>query len=324
MQRRRRAASRWSAVRIVTVGDSVFEGDVVHLTAQVFDDAGAQVPTASVTWTVSDTTLAKVAGEGSFALLRPGTVRITARSGTAAGIYDLVIGRLVVKRVELTPGTISLGRGDRLQVAARAVGQGDRAITGRTVTFKSDDESIVTVGSPDNFLGSPGFLVALGPGSTTIRASVDGVTGTAHIGVVVADTTLALTHYNGAPLPVLVAADTVMINGVKEFAEVYADSGSLVLSGLAQERYNLSVRYSQYHVTRTGDTVQRELRLRFNGQVDHGIVTAGANGSLTMLSEFIGPHLEHAATLQSDGFLVHYQIPGDDSFLDLRYKRVTP
>jgi hypothetical protein len=73
-----------------------------------------------------------------------------------------------------------------------------------------------------------------------------------------------------------------------------------------------------------GDTVQRELRLQFLGEVDRGVVTTGANGGLSMLSEFIGPHLEHSATLQSDGYLVHFREPGDDFFIDLRYTRVTP
>ena len=311
-------------VRIAPVADSVFEGDVVRLSAKVFDEAGAEVPAAPVAWTVSDTTLAKLAGPDSLDLLRPGTVRITARSGAAVGTYDLAIGRLVVKSVELTPGTMSLGRGDRVQVEARVVGQGDRTITARTVTFASNDTSVAIIGSPGNVVGGPGFLIAVGPGSTTIVASVDGVTGTAHVGVVVADTTFALTQFNGAPLPALVAADSVMFNGVKEFDEVYADAGTLVLSGLAQERYNLGVHFSQYHVIRTGDTVQRELRLQFLGEFDRGVVTVGADGGLSMLSEFIGPHLEHTATLQSDGYVVHFREPGDDFVLDLRYKRVAP
>lgn len=312
------------SVRVIPLADSVFEGDVVRLTAQVFDEAGVEIPGAPVTWTLGDTTLAKDAGLGSFALLRPGTVRVTAHNGTAAGTYDLAIGRLVVKSVELTPGTLSLGRGDRVQVEARVVAQGGRAVTGRTITFTSDDTLVAIIGSPDNVVGSPGFLIAVGPGSTTIRASVDGVAGTAHVGVVVADTTFALTQFNGSPLPVLIAADSVMINGVPEFDEVYADAGTLVLSGLAQERYQLDVQYSQYHVIRTGDTVQRELRLRIRGEFDHGLVTAAANGSLSMLSELIGPHLEHTAAIQSDGYLVHYRIPGDDSFLDLHYRLVRP
>jgi hypothetical protein len=311
-------------VRITPIADSVFEGDVIRLTARVTDADGAEDPSALVTWTVSDTTLAKVAEPGSFALVRAGTVRVTARSGAAAATYDLFIGRLIVTRVELTPSDMNLGRGDRVQVEARVVGQGNRAITGRVVTFTSDDPQVAIIGSPSNTVGAPGFLIAVGPGLTTIRASVDGVAGTARVGVVIADTTFLLTHFNGAPLPVLVAADSVMFNGVKEFDEVYADSGTFVLSGLAQERYNLNVRYSQYHVIRTGDAVQRELRLRFLGEIDRGVVTVGADGSLSMLSELIGPHLEHTATRQPDGYLVHFQEPGDDFFLDLRYRRVTP
>ena len=226
-------------------------------------------------------------------------------------------------RVELSPRTMSLGRGDRVQVIARVLGQGDSVITGRTVTFSSDDADVAVIGSPDNVIGAPGFLIAVGPGSTTIRASVDGVAGTALVSVVIADTTFALSQYNGSTLPVLVAADSILFNGVKEFDEVYAESGTLVLSGLMQLRYRLDVRYSQYHVIRTGGTVQRELRFQ-SGEFDRGIGTVDANGSLAMLSEFIGPRLEHTAAVQTDGFLVHYRIPGDDSFLDLRYRRQAP
>ena len=112
---------------------------MVSLTAVVLDDSGAEVSDAPVEWTASDTLLAKDAGAGRFTLLRPGTTRITARSGSLTGTYDLVIGRLVVKRVDLTPGSLDLGRGDRVQVTARLLGQGDRAITNRTVTFTSDN-----------------------------------------------------------------------------------------------------------------------------------------------------------------------------------------
>ena len=312
-----------AAVTIVPVADSVFEGDVVRLTAVVLDDSGAEVAGAPVSWTTSDTTLAEDLGEGRFALLRPGTVRITAHSAAVTGTYDLVIGRLVVKRVDLSPGTLSLGRGDRMQVSARVFAQGGRVITGRPVTFTSDDPLVAVIGTSGSDIAGPGFLIAAGPGSTTIRATVDAVTGTAHVGVVIADTTFALTHYNGSPVPVLIAADSVLFNGVREFVEVYAESGTLVLSGLTQLRYQLEVRYSQYHVIRTGDTVERELRFQ-SREFDRGVVTVSANGDLSMLSELIGPHLEHTAALEPDGFLVHYRIPGDDSFLDLKYRRQSP
>lgn len=256
-------------------------------------------------------------------LLTPGSVRITAASGGATATYDLAIGRLVTERVELVPNPLRLGRGDRVQVTARVLGQGNRPISGRTVTFASDNELVAAIGSPDNVIGAPGFLIASGPGSTTIRAHVDGVTATAPVEVVNLDTTFALTHFNGSPLPVLIDADTVEFNGVKELAELYAESGTFVLSGLLQKRYQLDVRFTQYAVTRTGTTVTRVPRLTTR-EFDNGLVTSNTNGNLAMLSELIGPHLEHTASLEQDGVLVHFQVPGDTFFFDLRYRRLPP
>jgi hypothetical protein len=73
------------SVRIVPLADSAFEGDVIRLTAAVVNGSGAEGSGAPVMWTVSDTALAKSAGDGSFALLKPGTARITARIGAATG-----------------------------------------------------------------------------------------------------------------------------------------------------------------------------------------------------------------------------------------------
>ena len=313
------------SIGIVPVADSVFEGDTVRLTALVLDETGAPDTTAPVTWSASDTTLAEVVGEGLFALLRPGTVRIAARSGTVATTYPLVIGRLVARRVELTPAAITVGRTDRLPVAARVLGPGGRVITGRTVTFTSDDTLVATVAPlAANGQTDAGLLIAVGAGSTTLRARVDDAVGTAHVGVVDADTVFALTGYEGSPVPVLVETDSVSGDGETRYFDLYADSGTLVLSGLLQERYQVDVEYSGYRVTQPGDTVGRELVLRYRGQFDRGVVTVGANGSLSLLSEIIGPHLEHSAALQADGYLVRYRIPGENVFLDLRYKRVAP
>jgi len=222
----------------------------------------------------------------------------------------------------LTPQDITMGRTDRLTITARAVGQGDRPITGRTVTFTADDEQVAVVYGPIPSTSS-GLLIAVGSGSTTIRANVDGVTGTAGVGVVDADTTFTLTQYNDSPLPMLVELDSTIVDGEKLFFEVYADSGTLVLSGRLQERYELDVEYSVYRLIGSGDMVERELVLQSRGQHDAGVVTVGANGSLSMLSELIGPHLEHSAMLLSDGYRVHFRIPGENSFLDLTYERLT-
>lgn len=304
---------------IVPVVDSVFESDVVHLAARLSSGSGAEGGFVPATWTVSDSTLAAITGDGTLTLLRPGAVRITAHSGAAVADYDLTIHRLIVQRVELTPVGLKLGRGDRLSLGVRVFGQGDRAITGRAATLTSSDTLVAAVGGVGY---PPEYLRAVGLGSTTIRATVDSVIGTLPVNVVNADTTFALTQYNGSPLPVLVAADTVTIDGVKEFDEVYAEAGTFVLSGVLQKRYLIDVRYTQYHVIQSGDSVIREPRV-MPREFDRGLVTVGASGNLAMESEFIYP-LSHTAAPTDDGFLVHFRIAGDDTFLDLRYRRVAP
>jgi len=308
-----------STLRILPLADSVFEGDIIRLTAEASSRAGASGPTKPIAWTAADTTLAQSLGDGTFALLRSGTVRITARNVAAIATYDLTIGRLVAKSVEVEPGNLTMGRGDRLSLSARVLGQGGRVVSGRSVAFTSDDTLVAIIGGVGY---PPEYLRAVGSGATTIHALVDGLSGTATVSVVKADTAYALTHYNGSPLPVLVAADTVMINGQKEFDEVYADSGTLVLSGVVQKRYQIDVRYTQYHVIRDGETVTRVPRFA-QREFDRGLVTVGADGRLDMESEYIYP-LAHTAVPDADAYIVHFRIPGDDSFLDLRYRLVSP
>lgn len=306
-------------LRIVPVADSVFEGDFIRLNAIVLDASGDQVPGATVAWTDSDPALAQSFGDGSFALLKPGTVRIEARSGSATATYDLVIGGLVVKRVDLTPATLDIGRGDQVQVSVRTFGQGDRPIAGHAITFAADDPRVASIGAPINPVGGPGFLTAVGAGSTTIRATVDGVTGTARANVVIADTTLTLTEFQGAKVPVLISSDSVLIDGVPELAEVVAESGTLVLSGIKALRYQVDVRIIQYRVTRIDGIIQRVPRFEQH-RFDRGLATVAANGDLAMTSELVFP-LAHTATAEPDGFRVRFNIAGDDSFFDLRFKR---
>ena len=83
--------------------------------------------------------------------------------------------------------------------------------------------------------------------------------------------------------------------------------------GSQQERYQLDVQVLA--VSRDPHGRHGAARASFaasSPRIDHGLVTVGANGSLSMLSEFIGPHLEHTATIQPDGYLVHFREPGDD------------
>jgi len=250
--------------------------------------------------------------DGTLTLLKPGTVRVTARSGDASSAYDVAIRPLVVKQVEITPSALHLGRGDLVTLTVKATGQGGRTINGRTVTLTSDDTRVVLPNDAQ-------MVRALRAGATNVRASVDGVSASIPVDVVIADTTFLIDSFNGAALPVLLASDTVSWDGVKEYHEVWVEGGTLVLSGLAQLRYAVAIVYSEYNVVNEGGQVRRELRRR-GSEGDHGIADVGAGGRLAMTSEYFWP-LSHTADLRPNGYMLHYRIPGDDIIWNVGYKR---
>jgi alpha-tubulin suppressor-like RCC1 family protein len=60
-----------------------------QLQATVYDAAGSRLPDASVTWSSSDTTVARVSQDGEVTVMQPGTATIEARSGDAVGHIPL-------------------------------------------------------------------------------------------------------------------------------------------------------------------------------------------------------------------------------------------
>jgi len=302
------------SIMITAPAGTVFEGDVVALSAVVRDAEGDEVPGAPISWSVNDATFADIAPNGTVTALRPGTVRITATSGTLSGSYDMPIAPLVVQQVTVLPGTLQLARHEIRLVGVRVQGQGGRDIMGRVVTITSDNPAVALI-------DPSGRVRAVNPGTTLVRATADGVSGTAQVEVTADDAVLTLSRIGGARLPLLVAADSVTWNGVREYHEVYAELGQLKLSGAAQPRYELDIRYAEYNVI-TAPGGQRTLELRLTSrEFDRGIIQYDARGDLSMISELISP-LSHTASPTSDGFLVRFRIPGDDEILDLLYRRV--
>lgn len=301
-----------ASVRIAPPSAQVYEGDAVHFQAEFRDAAGRVVDGAPITWSVSDTLRAELGTNGIVTALKPGTVRITARSGSRATSYDLSIAALTVQRVLVLPSTLQIARGDVTPIGVKVEGQGARHVSGRVVTLASDNPTVATV-------DADGRIRGVQPGVATIRATADGVTGTGRVEVTAENALLNLSRVGGLTLPRLIDADTVSWDGVKEYHEVYMESGDLTLSGSTQPRYEVSIRYAEYNaVTVNG---RRELHLRRTSrEYDRGVVQYDARGDLLMTSEYISP-LSHTASAAVGGFQMRFRIPGTDSILDLFFRR---
>lgn len=289
-----------------------YVGDVATLRATVRTANGTEQPDAPITWTVSHPTRAEVAGNGITTFLSSGSVTITAKSGTLSASRMIEVKRLTVRSITVLPAPLSLAPGDIAVLGVRVQGEGGRDVLGQAVTLTSDDPRIAVI-------DAAGRLRAVASGTTTVRATADGVVGTARVDVVGAQAMLTLSRVDGARLPLLIASDSVTWNGAREYHEVFLEGGELVLSGGSSPRYGISVRYAEYKVTGPAGARTYELRLTSKEQ-DFGVVQYDARGDLRMTSEFISP-LSHTAQGVSGGMQVHFRIPGGDTYLDLLFRR---
>ena len=301
-----------AALTIVPPPAVVYETDAVQFTATVRDASGNPVPNPSITWEVSDPTRAELASNGVVTALKAGAVTITGRSNGATGSYTLEIARLTVQEVIVLPPVPQLALGDVTPIGVKVQGAGARLVPGRVVTLTSDNPSVASI-------DAAGRLRAVSPGTATIRATADGVVGTARVDVIAENAAFELRTADGARLPQLVASDTVMWDGVPEFHEVWRESGSLRLTGAGQPRYELEIKYAEYKVATVNGQRTMELRL-LSREFDRGVVTYDSRGDLHMTSELISP-LSHTAISIAGGFQMRYRIPGTDEYLDLFYRR---
>lgn len=300
------------SLTIVPPAGTIYEQDAVTYVATVKDANGNTIPNANVHWSANDPTRADVSTGGVVLMLKPGNVTITARSGQHTASVVANVQPLTVLSVKVLPDSLRLGRGDITAVGVRVEGIGGRTILGRLVTITSDDPTIATI-------DAAGRVRAVAAGTTRVRATADGVSGTANLTVLAEDASLSLYQLNGVRLPAFITGDSVTVFGVREYHEVFAEGGDLVLSTLGRPRYRVDIRYAEYNVRTVNGTKVYELRHTSREQ-DFGGVQYDARGDLLMTSEYISP-LSHTAIPDASGFSVRYRIPGTDEYLNLRYRR---
>lgn len=301
-----------STVTIAALTGAVYVGDVVTMRATVRNGAGEELPGVVVTWAVADPTAAELGSNGIITLLKPGTVRVTASHGVAKATYDIAVAPLSVLQVTVLPSLLELDRGDISLVGVRVQGEGGRDVTGRVVTITSDDPTVATI-------DPSGRVRAVGAGSTTIRATAANVSGSARVEVSDRNATLNLARIGGHALPLLVASDSVWYDGVREYHEVYAEGGTLILTGAPQPRYEVDVRFVEYNVVTVDGRRTMQVRLHTR-EYDRGVVAYDQRGDLAMTSEYTSP-LAHTAGAVAGGIAMRFRIPGDNQVLDLFYRR---
>ena len=154
---------------------TVVAGQTVTLTAVTKDASGNVLSGRTVTWGTSAAAVATVDANGVVSGVAPGTATITATSGTATASATVTVTPVPVASISVTPASDTLASfGDTAVYSATPKDASGNALTGRTVTWTSSNDTIATV-------STTGVVTARHSGTATITASSGGQSGTATV-----------------------------------------------------------------------------------------------------------------------------------------------
>ena len=145
----------------------------------VYTDNSTQDLTASVAWTSSDPTVVSIsnasASHGLATGVSPGSVAITAASGSVSGSTNLTVTPAALVSIALIPANPSIANGTQQQFAATGT-YTDTSTHDLTavVTWSASDTTVATI---SNASGSNGLATSVGQGSVTISATLGTIAG---------------------------------------------------------------------------------------------------------------------------------------------------
>src|SRR2546426_561757 len=167
-----------ASVAVAPATATVPVGQTVQLTATTKDANGTVLTGRTVTWATSNAALATVSGTGVVTgVAAGGPVTVTATSEGQSGTAAISVIPVPVASVTVAPATATVQVGQTVQLTATTKDANGNILTGRTVTWASNNTAVATVSGSGLVKG-----VASG-GPVTITATSEGQSGTAAITV---------------------------------------------------------------------------------------------------------------------------------------------
>src|SRR5213595_892804 len=165
-----------AAVTVSPAAPTVQVGQTAQLTATPRDASGTPLSGRAVTWASNNTAVASVNGSGLVTAVATGAATITATSEGQSGTAVVTVSNVPVASVTVTPASASVPQGATVQLTATPRDANGTALTGRVVTWGSNNTAVAPV-------SGSGLVSGAGAGSATITATSEGQSGTAAITV---------------------------------------------------------------------------------------------------------------------------------------------
>jgi trimeric autotransporter adhesin len=168
-------AAALESIAVTPANTSLPVGETEQFTATgTYSDKSTQNLTTQVAWASSDTTWATINSAGLATAVSPGPVTISATLNGITGSTGLTIESAVLQSIAVTPASPSIAAGLTEQFIAMGT-YSDKSTQNLTsqVTWASATTSVATI---SNASGSQGLATGVSAGTSTISATLGGIT----------------------------------------------------------------------------------------------------------------------------------------------------
>jgi trimeric autotransporter adhesin len=150
------------------------EDSVVRVRVSATD--GAPLQDRHIYWASANPLVASVSPQGIVTAVAPGTTRLAVSVGGKSAFVDVRVSAPPLAVVQVTPNTSGVGVGSTLTLKVSLIDAAGDTVAGPNPTWRSSAATIASV-------TAAGAVRGLTPGTASILATVNGVTGAAVIAV---------------------------------------------------------------------------------------------------------------------------------------------
>ena len=204
-----------ASVTVTPGSGTLYIGGSLTLVATARDAAGGSLAGRAVTWSTSAPTVATVSATGVVAGVAAGSATITATIEGKSATATLTVQPVPVATVSIAPATVALEPGGTQQLTASARDSAGSSLTGRPVTWSTGASSVATI-------STQGVVTAVGPGTTSATALVEGKS---------ASVTVTVTQAAVATVTLSLASGAVFVDSTLQLSVTVRDARGAALEG---------------------------------------------------------------------------------------------
>jgi uncharacterized protein YjdB len=165
-----------ATVTVALVPTSITAVETSQATATIRDANGGLLTGRAITWSSSNEAVATVSAQGVVTAVAVGTASITGTSESQSGNATITVTQAPVATVTVALTASSINAVQTTQATATLLDSKGRALTGRTISWSSDNASVATV-------SNVGLVTAVSVGTAHITATSETKSGAATLTV---------------------------------------------------------------------------------------------------------------------------------------------